>query len=150
MIQYIFRKFENKSAKTNAYRRQIVQNGYVDRKRIIDDIVMATTLTEADISALLTSLEDVLKGHLSQGRSVRLGYLGSFHPTLKVKSAESLDECMKQPIERIHCVYFPSTYLRRYLSKDFVKFREYKYPAESEVLMTRDDMTRDEEPMAQV
>lgn len=42
MIQYIFRKFENKSAKTNAYRRQIVQNGYVDRKRIIDDIVMAT------------------------------------------------------------------------------------------------------------
>ena len=62
MIQYIFRKFENKSAKTNAYRRQIVQNGYVDRKRIIDDIVMATTLTEADISALLTSLEDVLKG----------------------------------------------------------------------------------------
>ena len=81
MIQYIFRKFENKSAKTNAYRRQIVQNGYVDRKRIIDDIVMATTLTEADISALLTSLEDVLKGHLSQGRSVRLGYLGSFRPT---------------------------------------------------------------------
>lgn len=95
MIQYIFRKFENKSAKTNAYRRQIVQNGYVDRKRIIDDIVMATTLTEADISALLTSLEDVLKGHLSQGRSVRLGYLGAFRPTLKVKSAESLDECMK-------------------------------------------------------
>lgn len=59
-------------------------------------------------------------------------------------------DTMKQPIERIHCVYFPSTYLRRYLSKDFVKFREYKYPAESEVLMTRDDMTRDEEPMAQV
>ena len=78
MIQYIFRKFENKSAKTNAYRRQIVQNGYVDRKRIIDDIVMATTLTEADISALLTSLEDVLKCHLARAAVCVWGIWGRF------------------------------------------------------------------------
>lgn len=130
MIKYIIRKFENKILKAEAYRYQIVQNGYVDKNCIIDDIVMATTLTKADISALLTSLEDVLKSHLSQGRSVRLGCLGSFRPTILTKSAESTDLCAKQPISGINCVYTPSTFLRRYLGKDFVKFKEYKKPSD--------------------
>lgn len=129
MIKYIIRNFENKSTKTQAYRYQIVQNGYVDKQCIIDDIVMATTLTKSDISALLTSLEDVLKSHLSQGRSVRLGCIGSFRPTFKSRSAESAEICAKEPIIGIHCVYTPSTFLRRYLGRDFVKFREYKKPS---------------------
>lgn len=129
MIKYIIRKFENKTAEAQAYRYQIVQNGYVDKQCIIDDIVMATTLTKSDISALLTSLEDVLKSHLSQGRSVRLGCIGSFRPTFKSRSSETAEECAKMPIEGIHCVYTPSTFLRRYLGRDFVKFREYKKPS---------------------
>lgn len=126
MIQYIYRKFENKHGKKQMFRRAIVQNGYVDRQQVTDDIVMATTLTEADIAALLAALEDVLKSHLGQGRSVRLGNLGSFRPTLRMKSVSTLDACEKMPVDSIHCPFYASSYLRRYMSSDFVKFREYK------------------------
>ena len=58
------------------------------------DVEKATTVSRADIKAVLSALEDRLCDYLSDGVIVRLGDVGTFRPTLRSKaslSPESFD-----------------------------------------------------------
>lgn len=63
-----------------------------------------STVSAADIRAVLNALQSIVIGELQQGRSVRLGDLGSFHLTISGKYASTPEECDESYIKdvRVH------------------------------------------------
>ena len=88
-----------------------------DRAKIIERIEKKCTLASADVKAVVDALEVEIIDCLQQGRSIRLGDLGSFRPSLRcgkgVKEEQSVSPAM---IKRVHIVFHPSSRIRRALS----------------------------------
>ncbi len=82
------------------------------------------SLTVPDIISVVTALEDSIVSHLAQGHTVRLGYLGSFRPTIASKQTRTAKEDVKaSDIKRIRCRFTPTSALNKTLSKDRLHFK---------------------------
>ena len=96
---------------------QLVTAAADDRVKIIERIEKKCTLASADVKAVVDALEVEIIDCLQQGRSIRLGDLGSFRPSLRcgkgVKEEQSVSPAM---IKRVHIVFHPSSRIRRALS----------------------------------
>lgn len=96
---------------------QLVTAAADDRAKIIERIEKKCTLASADVKAVVDALEVEIIDCLQQGRSVRLGDLGSFRPSLRcgkgVGDEQSVSPAM---IKRVHIVFHPSSRIRRALS----------------------------------
>ena len=77
------------------------------------DIAQMCTVTEPDILAVLKALQLKMKQHLMNGRSVRLGIIGSFRPTLHSAGAPSADTFSAGNINRVSLQWVPDSVLRR-------------------------------------
>ncbi len=99
------------------YYPQLVTAAADDRAKIIERIEKKCTLASADVKAVVDALEVEIIDCLQQGRSVRLGDLGSFRPSLRcgkgVGDEQSVSPAM---IKRVHIVFHPSSRIRRALS----------------------------------
>ena len=64
-------------------------------------IALNCTVTEHDIKAVLSALQEQIVLALKQGRSVRLGDLGSFRLTMSGRGEESAEKVTEQSIESL-------------------------------------------------
>lgn len=126
MIKYIVRKRINNKTQNPYYMRQILTQNPVSLQDIADEAEALCTLTKADIVAVLASLQEVVMKHLREGRSVRLGMIGSFRLSLQSKGAQTMEKCIMTPVKKINCRFCASGYLRRSLKNKNLKFQEVK------------------------
>ncbi|MBO5844894.1 MAG: HU family DNA-binding protein [Bacteroidales bacterium] len=92
----------------------------------LDDIAAtisnSTTISYADVLATLKALEIEISKAVLNGSAVKLGYLGSFVPTIRAKSQLDADKVDAATITRFTCRFMPSVSFKHTLSK--VKYQE--------------------------
>jgi predicted histone-like DNA-binding protein len=67
-----------------AYNRAVKTGDYTF-KELAEDIQFATTVTKADVVAVLTAMKEYIKTHLLQGQRVVLDELGALKISMKSK-----------------------------------------------------------------
>lgn len=97
---------------------------------IIGRIERRCTLASADVKAVVDALEVELIDNLSEGKSVRLGDLGTFRLSLRTEGSQTPEEVGANKIKGAHVVFSPSPKLRRSLS---VKNKALKFTKQGEV-----------------
>ena len=76
--------------KTGVYFPQAVVMGKpIDTKTIADRLAKISTVSRADVAAVLAELPGVLADYMAQGKSVRLEGLGTFRYTLDTDGVEN-------------------------------------------------------------
>lgn len=98
--------------------------GSIDVNKLARAISGATTVTEADVKAILSSLERHIGRHLAQNESVRLGDLGSFHIRTRCRAAGSHDELSEENITAIRVHFRKSVRMKRAMRVENVEFRK--------------------------
>lgn len=92
----------------------------------LDDIAAtisnSTTISYADVLATLKALEIEISKAVLNGSAVKLGYLGSFVPTIRAKSQLDAEKVDATTITRFTCRFMPSVSFKHTLSK--VKYQE--------------------------
>ena len=82
MIHYKVQVKKSPRTGTSKYYVQIAPTVPVSRSAIISQIEKITSLSSSDVKACLDALEYCITEAMKEGKSVRLGDLGSFRPTL--------------------------------------------------------------------
>ena len=82
MIHYKVQEKKSPRTGTSKYYVQIAPTVPVTRSAIISQIEKITSLSSSDVKACLDALEYCITEAMKEGKSVRLGDLGSFRPTL--------------------------------------------------------------------
>ena len=82
MIHYKVQEKKSPRTGTSKYYVQIAPTVPVTRSAIISQIEKLTSLSSSDVKACLDALEYCITEAMKEGKSVRLGDLGSFRPTL--------------------------------------------------------------------
>ena len=82
MIHYKVQEKKSPRTGTSKYYVQIAPTVPVSRSAIISQIEKITSLSSSDVKACLDALEYCITEAMKEGKSVRLGDLGSFRPTL--------------------------------------------------------------------
>lgn len=116
------------------YYGQIKQNGVKGIETIASDIEKQSTVSRADILAVLSSLQEVIIATLQNGQGIKLGDVGSFRPTLKSQGVENKDDFNVQNIRKVNIVFTPSSKMRYQLDKKnpFVQFQRVAVPKDEE------------------
>ena len=82
MIHYKVQEKKSPRTGTSKYYVQIAPTVPVTRSAIISQIEKITSLSSSDVKACLDALEYCITEAMKEGKSVRLGDLGSFRPTI--------------------------------------------------------------------
>ncbi|MDR2260906.1 MAG: HU family DNA-binding protein [Azoarcus sp.] len=94
-----------------------VSSGLVDLKDIARDIEKQTSVTRADISAVLISLAETLPNYLKNGQSVRFGDLGIFRVSISSEGAARPEELSARDVKSVRIVFTPGVELKDSLGK---------------------------------
>lgn len=94
----------------------------VDLDSIAGSISNSTTISYADVLAVLKALEMEISNTILNGSAVKLGFLGTFSPTIRAKSQEEAEKVDASTITRFTCRFLPSSSFKRTLTK--VKYQE--------------------------
>ena len=125
MIKYYARKRKSPQSDTELYYptvSNVIPQTIGQVNRFIEKYC---TLSDADISAALLALEDVMVDLLQSGRSIRLGDLGSFRPTIASASTqEEADKVSADDVRGLRCRFTPSASLRNALKKKNLSFQK--------------------------
>lgn len=97
--------------------------------QVIARIERRCTLASADIKAVVDAIEVELIDNLSEGKSVRLGDLGTFRLSLRTEGASDPKEVTVEKIRGTHVVFTPSPKIRRALS---IKGKALKFTKQGE------------------
>ncbi len=81
------------------------KSGDYDFKALAEDIQMATTVTKADVVAVLTAMKEELKSHLLLGQRCVLDELGSLQANLSSK-------CFAQSVIPLEA-FDPASYIKK-------------------------------------
>ncbi|MBP5172404.1 MAG: hypothetical protein J6037_01685 [Bacteroidales bacterium] len=81
-----------------------VKTGDYDFKGLCEDIQFATTVTKADVIAVLTAAKEFIKTHLLQGQRIVLEELGALQVNLKSK-------CFAQSVIPVES-FEPASYIK--------------------------------------
>ena len=74
------------------YPQAVVVGKPVDTKTIADRLAKISTVSRADVAAVLAELPGVMADYLAQGKSVRLEGLGTFRYTLDTDGVENRED----------------------------------------------------------
>ena len=77
----------------------------------------STTVSYPDVLACLKALEINVSRFIQNGSAVKLGYLGSFIPSIKVKVQDTLDMVDASTIQSARCRFYPSPIFKNQLAK---------------------------------
>ena len=98
------------SEKFGVYFLQAVTTGKpVETKKIAERLAQISTVSRADVLAVLAELPGVLADYMSQGKSVRLDGLGTFRYTLASKGVEQeADFDFQKQVEAVRVSFTPT------------------------------------------
>lgn len=123
MLTYKVVERQNALTKQLQYYAQVSPVTPVTLDQIVELIEKRSTVTSADVKAVLDALQFEVRNALVDGKSVRLGDLGSFRPTLSSRSALSADAFLPANIKGVRVRYVPSAALKNDLKLDRVSLR---------------------------
>ena len=127
MINFVVRSRKNFKLDKKQYFPTIAASVPVKYDEVVEQVEKFCTLSESDVAAVLEALEHVIIDALKQGKSVRLGTLGSFRPTIAVgQSRESEDAVSASDIKFLRCRFTPSGKMARSLMLKELKFKLLK------------------------
>lgn len=87
-------------------------NGIKDIDALSVEISRATSMTKADVKAVLDILVEIIPAHLLDGYIVQLGELGTFRMAFSSKGVDKPEELLAAYIRDIRIMYKPSTTLK--------------------------------------
>lgn len=93
----------------NKWYGKAVVLGKVSTKDLSEEISHATTVTRADVLAVLTELSDALKRHLLNSQKVSLDGLGSFRVGIKSSMTDEKEDFNASKIKGYRIIYTPET-----------------------------------------
>ena len=123
MLTYKVVERQNALTKQLQYYAQVSPVTPVTLDQIVELIEKRSTVTSADVKAVHDALQVEVRNALVDGKSVRLGDLGSFRPTLSSRSALSADAFLPANIKGVRVRYVPSAALKNDLKLDRVSLR---------------------------
>lgn len=112
LIKYIVRKGKRMSTGADIFYGQNVPVEPVTIDQICEEVSHATTVTQADVLAILTELEHQFINLMRGNKSVRFGLLGSFRSTVQSVAARSSAEFTKANLRQIAVRFTPSPTIR--------------------------------------
>ena len=112
MIKYIARQKKDPIKGTSQFYAQIAPVDAVTLNEIGARISESCTVTLHDVKAVLSSLQTQIVYALRDGKSVRLGDLGSFRPTLVAKPQAEEAKVSGADVEVVRCRFTPSSWLK--------------------------------------
>ena len=101
MIVYKSVKKTNPRTGETAYYASQVRMGHVSIDELAEDMAQESTITRHDILAVLSSLQQHVIKYLRQGKSVRLGDLGSFSVSIGSRPSGSEEEVSANNIKDV-------------------------------------------------
>lgn len=122
MIQFVTKGKKNPINKTIRFYAQIAPVEAVSLDDIVAEIEHSTTLSEADIKATLVALQYHIIRHITGGRAVRLGDLGSFRPTMTSRGVTEAKDVTAAQISSVRCRFTPSARMKKELQTDRLRF----------------------------
>lgn len=124
MIKYL--PVTKKNIQTGAVKwyAQIAPVDHVNLATLTEKISANCTVTEHDVKAVLSALQEQIYFHLRDGYSVRLGDLGSFRLTLNSSASDSREEVSAANIKALRVRFSPGARLRHDLTPDnsYIRF----------------------------
>lgn len=122
-----------KSPKTDqtAWYAQMADTQPMALDEVTELIEKRSTVSSADCKAVLDALQYEVFQALRNGKTVRLGDLGSFRPTLTSDGAPDRESVGVQLIRRVRVRFTPSGKLSKLMQKDNNTFRNISAPADS-------------------
>lgn len=96
MYEYITKAIKIPGNGNLKYYVQSAPQKPVDINTLADRIEKRSTVAKPDVLAVLNALKYEMTQSLAEGRTVRLGSIGSFYTRLKSNGAETQEECWKQ------------------------------------------------------
>lgn len=122
-IKYRIHEQQNALTKQMQYTARIVPVEPLGLDDIVDGIEKTSTVSSADIKAVLDALQFEVIRALKAGNSVRLGDLGSFRPTLASRSALSAEAFTAANLKGVRVRFTPSSRMESELKLDRVSVR---------------------------
>ena len=122
-IKYRIAERQNPLTKTLQYYAQVMPVEPLTLEDIAEGIEKTSTVSSADIKAVLDALQFEVIRALRAGNSVRLGDLGSFRPTLASRSALSADAFTIANLKGVRVRFTPSSRMESELKLDRVSVR---------------------------
>lgn len=126
MIKYVIRKFTNPTDTTDVtYRPQKAEGSAVTLAQITKRIEKRSTVSSADVKAVLDALQYEVLETLKDGDSVRLGDLGSFYVTISADGCDTAAEAKSKGaalIRKVNVQFVPSATMRDELAVGSVEF----------------------------
>lgn len=112
MLKYNVISRKNPLTKEYAYHASLVPVIPIHLAELAQEVSDTCTLTIHDIKAVISALEERIYKYLRNGNSVRLGDLGSFHPTISSSGAATAEEFSDENIRGIKVRFVCSSKLR--------------------------------------
>jgi predicted histone-like DNA-binding protein len=120
-IPYTIVKQKNpRNTNQTLYYPRAASNGVVELEEIIYKLEQMSTLSGADIEAVLYGLTDLAARELSNGKIVRFGRMGSFRITFEASASEASDTIGPNNIRRAKLQFTPAKRFKQML--DTVEF----------------------------
>lgn len=104
------------------YYAAIVRGRKLDLRSFVEEIAEMNTLNTADVFAVLESFLQMSTRHLSEGRTIDMGQLGSFSPSIRSTGEDTPEAVNKYSIKGFKVNFRPSSLLKDRLST--VKFEK--------------------------
>lgn len=126
-MEYVIRPKRVPATNKIRYYMQVAPVKPVELGDIAARIERTSTVSSADIKAVLDALQYEVREQIKAGHSVRLGDLGSFRPTIACKGMDKAEDLTVRNIKRVRVQFTPSATLEKELSPAFVSFTKYKH-----------------------
>lgn len=97
------------------YLPRMVLSGTTDLEQLAQTIAYRTTLSESDCIAAVKALESVMLEAFAEGKSVKLGEIGTFRVNIGAKVCEHPDQINSTKITKRTISYLPSKKFKNYL-----------------------------------
>ncbi|PQJ76101.1 HU family DNA-binding protein [Polaribacter gangjinensis] len=125
-LQYrITKRANNIREKSDIYIMQAVHTGKIDADELAEVISGESSLTEADIKAVLLSLGKKMQFYLQQGKIVELDAIGTFKMSFQCESATDPSQLKSpQSIKKFHINYQPTKKIKRLLKNGVPVLKE--------------------------
>ena len=123
-IKYVLKLKKDPMKGTLKTYAQIAPVDYVDIDDVTKYLVDLSSLSEGEVASVLILLQKYVIDVLASGRSVRMGDLGSFRPTIASSGVEAGEEFEPETlIKSVRVRFTPSGKMRQMLDPRNVKFR---------------------------
>lgn len=112
-MSILYRKVQNKIEGTKGYQswygRAVILDT-ISTKQLAEELSHSTTVTQADILAVLTELSVAVKNHLLNSQRVVIDGLGGFRAGLKCTPTEKKEDFNANSIKGYRIIYQPETF----------------------------------------